>query len=932
MQVIKIKDLKDYCLFSNDENKLISKALLISLEEIIVYINENLSGRSLIQLFDSNHEQVDNLTIRLFEQERKIVINGSFKTKENYIVKIGNETQYVILNPEPGGILDTIYFCDDEDFGAKINNGSVKFKVWSPPAIQIELLLYNHNQQLIETPACLFLHCTKPGIWEIEIDPYKIGLDSLESCFYQYKVMAYGKQHLALDPYALSMAFFNVELYDSVGKAAILNINSPKAVPSGFRKNYTNFQHISDVCDLIVYEINVRDFTIEPGTVDQEIAGTFKGFLHKSDYLHELGITHIQLMPVNKAYTQNEQNKEFTGKKSKHSNYNWGYDPMHYFTLEGRYSTNPNDPYCRIFEFRELIQNMHDKGIGVILDIVFNHTYLADTFETIAPGCYYRLTTDYRISDHTGAGATIESRRKQVGKLFIDVLNYFVKEFHIDGFRFDLMSFMDIETLKQIRTKVGRCYNPENPDELILHGEAWNFTDIENQAFTKSKFESLNIGIFNDSFRDSVSGNSHYYGFIQGNVNETGRLASGIVGGIKTYDNSVLPFDLSSFFNPYNLFAKEPGDCLNYLSVHDGLTLWDKLNISYNGDRKERLNLMKFAYSILFTSQGKIILHGGDEILRTKPPGDYDTEKHRAITSDSVTEEENSLYFHENSYCSNDYTNMFRWSRLTNEYSKDAHELLEYTKGLIAFRRAASAFRYKNAELIEKNLIFLDPDGIEKNQIHSFNSYKLEKFTIIFINGKPFDTCWLIGEIHKENPNPVNNPYKIIFDETGTARITFKKSEIEQFDLEKWENRRTLNIKLVKTPGNWDYLENAYSNFGDNALCPEMLNDRNEITIDLRVQDYKALSVRKENKVDFIAFSVKDINHDCGRMYLVIYNPFNHELAAGFSSIDLTDATTIVDSNHAGIDPILNSDVKISGRTVYLPGKSTAVLRLKSGL
>jgi hypothetical protein len=268
---------------------------------------------------------------------------------------------------------------------------------------------------------------------------------------------------------------------------------------------------------------------------------------------------------------------------------------------------------------------------------------------------------------------------------------------------------------------------------------------------------------------------------------------------------------------------------------------------------------------------------------------------------------------------------------LTNEYSKEAKELLEYVKGLIAFRRTIPGFRYDKAYQIERNLNFLTKPSIDKLKIHSFKSYRLEEFTIIFINGKPFETCWLIGEIHKDNPNPISNPYQINFDETGTARITFRKPEIEQFDLEKWENSRTLNIKLVRTPGNWDYLEYAYTNFGDNALSPEMINDRNEIIIDLNVTDFKALSTLSENKVDFIAFSVKDTDQNGdGILYLVIYNPFEHVLAADFPNLLLNGATIIVDSKNAGVIPILNSEVKIVDQTVFVPKKSTAVLSLKN--
>ncbi len=931
MHQIRLKDLNEYNLFTGKENNLILRALMLSLNEIEIDLKNTLPKYPLIRLFNSNDVQLTDITIVSFEKEKKISIKGQYKTNENYKVIIGNDIENVILNPLPGGILDTLYYCNDDNFGVTVFNNSVYFKVWSPPAIRIELLLFDKEEKIVNTSVPILLGVTKPGVWEISIKPEDFNLTSLDGYFYQYLVTAYGSQRIALDPYAISMASFNSASNDKIGKGAIIDIKSPKANPPDFKKNYSNDKFIENNCDIIAYEINVRDFTIMPGIVEDEIAGSYKGFIQKSEYIKDLGITHVQLMPVSNAYTQNEQNRAFTNKKSEQSHYNWGYDPMNYFTLEGRYSTNPSNPYARIYEFKALIQNLHDSGIGVILDVVFNHTFIADTFENIAPGCYYRLTKDYKISGHTGAGSTIESRLKQVRKLILDVLLFFIREYQIDGFRFDLMSFMDKETIRLIREKAGYAYNPENPEELILQGEAWNFTDLENDAFVKTDYESLNIGIFNDTFRDSVSGNGHFYGYIQGNNGEAGRVASGIVGGVKSYDNNVLPFDKNIFFSPYNLFAQEPSDCLNYLSVHDGLTLWDKIKLSLNDSNKnERLTLMKFAYAILFTSQGKIILHGGDEILRTKPLSDYDTEKHRAFTSEKIEEEEYTKFFHENSYCSNDFTNMFRWNRLNDEFSDLSIELLEYLKGLIKMRRYYSAFRLNTAHKINTSLKFLNDTEVIKEKVNSFNSYKLQQFSVCFINGKPDETYYLTGEIHKTNPNPLHNPYKIVFDKNGSAKITFNKAEIENFDLQKWENPRNLNIKLVKTPGNWDYPEYAYTNYGDNAICPENLNENNEIVIDLSKIDFKSFSNHIEKQTEYIAYVIE--NNDSittsisAKRFLIIHNPLNSVITINFNTINLRNAYIIADNKNAGICKLTQSQVIIEDNCVKVPEKSSTVI------
>ena len=922
MQLLTLKNLKNYNLFSTAGNTRIFSAVLISESEIKIKLKTDLSYNTVTLLFNHKDEQVFLAEIVLLKEEKTVLLKGNFNLYENYFVKVAEEKVPVILNPEIGGIIDTSFFYDDNDFGISFSDNEIRFKLWSPPAVKVELLIFDKDLRAVEKEENFYLKNKKPGIWETSINK------KYENFFFQYKITAYGKKYTALDPYAKSMAVFDAGSEDKTGKAAIINLKSEKANPLGFKRNYYNFDFIENENDIIVYEINVRDFTIQPGIVDENIAGTFKGFIEKILYLKKLGITHVQLMPVNKAFTQKETDRKYTGKTAKESNYNWGYDPMNFFTPEGRYSTNPYNPAARIYEFKEMVQALHNAGIGVILDVVFNHTYTADTFENVAPGCFYRLNDDYTISGHTGAGASIESRRKQVRKFIVDALKFWVEEYHIDGFRFDLMSFFDKETVKQIRNKVGRTYNPENPNELILHGEAWNFTDLKKDAVTKTDFEHLNIGIFNDTFRDALAGNGHDFGFIHGNSEKTAALATAIVGGIKTYDTDCLAFDKKTFFDPYNLFAKEPGDCLNFMSVHDGLTLWDKINLTVKDkSKKERLRLMKSAYAILFTSQGKIIIHGGDEILRTKPLADFDKEKHRALTSDFIDKEENTVFFHENSYCSPDYTNMFRWDRLTNEYAELANELFDYVKGLIKLRRKTAAFRFKTAKKINRNISFIDEYCTGEFKIHSFNSEKLQKLTITFINGIPGETLYLVGEIHKTEANPTENSYVLHFDENGFAQINFNKKQINNFDLKKWDDSRNLNFKLVRTPGNWDYPHNFYSEFGNNSVSPESINENFELTINLSVKDFKIINSTGYNPKNYIAYiieqKIKIKNSEYNRI-LVVHNGKSESLNLNTENLKIP-----ADENITGIGEILFGNIEIEKGEIKIPRKSSAVIAVK---
>ncbi len=918
MQLLTLKNLKNYNLFSIAGNIRIFSALLISDSEIKIKLKTELLHDAVVQLFNYDGRQIFLSEIIFLKEEKTVLIKGDFNLSENYFVKINDEKAPVILNPEIGGILDTNFFNGDNNFGISFSDNEIFFKLWSPPAVKVELLIFDKSLKIVEKEENFCLKNTKPGIWETSINK------KYENFFYQYKITAYGKKYTALDPYAKSMAVFDADSEDKTGKAAIINLKSNAANPANFKKKYRNFDFIENENDIIIYEINVRDFTIQPGTVKPKTAGTFKGFIEKIPYLKELGITHVQLMPVNKAFTQKETDRKYTGKTAKESNYNWGYDPMNFFTPEGRYSTNPYNPAARIYEFKEMIQALHDAGIGVILDVVFNHTYTANTFENVAPGCYYRLNDNFTISGHTGAGASLESRRKQVRKFIIDALIFWVEEYHIDGFRFDLMSFFDKETMMQIRCEAGKTYNPNNPNELILHGEAWNFTDLEENAFVKTDYDSLNIGIFNDTFRDAVAGNGKKHGFIHGNQYETSRLVSAITGAVKTYDSDCMPYNKDIFFSHYNLFAAQPSDCLNFMSIHDGLTLWDKINLTVKDtSKKERLRLMKFAYAILFTSQGKIILHGGDEILRTKPLADFDKEKHRALTSDFIDKEEGSVFFHENSYCSPDYTNMIRRDRLTNEYSELANELLTYVKGLIKMRRYFSVFRFNTAEEINKNIDFIDENCEKKLNIHSFKSYKLQKLILKFINGKAGETLCLTGEIHKKEANPEDNPYILKFNEYGKAEIEFTKDNIHDFDLQKWDYTRNLNFKLVKTPGKWDFNPEHYSGFGHNSVSPESINEKFEAIIDLSRKDFKNIKTDNFTDKNYIAYKIKN----SGKEFIIIHNAQNEDLNLQIKEIENPeDWSIILDNKTTGTEPVQNSEIVIKKNKIIVPEKSSSVI------
>ena len=747
------------------------------------------------------------------------------------------------------------------------------------------------------------------------------------------------------------MASFNPSGNDKIGKGAIISFRNEKIQKSNSSIVFKNGNNIANPVDVVAYEIHVRDFTIQPGLLDSHIAGTFEGFKEKVSYLKSLGITHVQLLPVTKCYTVNDTDRSYNGTEKKEINYNWGYDTHNYFTLQGWFSTNSDCPYTRIKEFRELVQSLHEQGIGVIMDVVYNHTYCAEIFENIAPGCYYRFNPSLKISETTGAGPSLESRRKMVRKLIIDSLKYFVEEFQVDGFRFDLMCFMDHETMRCIRQEVGRAYNPLDRNDLILQGEAWNFTDIEdienNPAITKYKFpENISLGIFNDGVRDAYAGRDINTGFAHGNYFTFDTVIAGITGAIKNFRDDSPVVSNHAFTNPYNSFALSPENCLNFLTVHDGFTLWDKINLSVKETTGLlRARIMRMATAMLFTSQGKIILHGGDEILRTKPLSENDKEKNRAHTSDFVSEEEGVKFFHENSYCSPDFTNMIRWNRLSNKYAGIANEMVLYYKGLIEMRRNIPAFRYSKTENILKGLRFVN--GIKPTVFKSFIDPELDFLKIKFINGPAKNNLFLIGEIHpKGTPaNPAANNFIVNFDAKGSAEIKFSKDQIERFDFTKRGQGNGLNIKLVHEPGIEKTLPESYSEDGSNLIPFSAISENKDVTIDLSVKNYIAC---QNNYIPgfCIAFSLDNTLENSitkkfsGTEYsrLIVYFNAAKTPVKFYSEavINPEKWNVILDDHNAGIKALeyIETETSLQGKTnvliekqfVTVPGQSCAVI------
>ncbi len=396
-------------------------------------------------------------------------------------------------------------------------------------------------------------------------------------------------------------------------------------------------------------------------------------------------MTHIHILPSYDYNSVDEANL--------HENqYNWGYDPQNYNTPEGSYSTNPSDPATRVREMKEMIKALHNAGIGVVMDVVYNHTAENDgsNFELTAPGYYHRHWDDGRYADASGCGNETASDLQQMRDFIINSTRYWAQEYHVDGFRFDLMAIHDIETMNMVAAALKEV----NPS-IFIYGEGWTAGDSplqpERRALKENVSKMENIAVFSDDIRDAIKG--HYTdasdrGFATGKPGLEETVKIGIVAAT---DHPQVDFSKGN--NSRFPYAKSPGMIVNYVSCHDDLTLTDKLRKSMAGEPEENmLEAAKLAQTIIFTSQGTPFMFAGEEIFRDKK-GEH------------------------NSYRSPDSINAIDW----NNKSK-YHGLFDYYRQLIALRKAHPAFRMTSQADIASHLKF---DRTDSRKTPNLISYSL---------------------------------------------------------------------------------------------------------------------------------------------------------------------------------------------------------------
>ncbi len=555
---------------------------------------------------------------------------------------------------------DEIYNTyDKNDLGFTYSKDKTTFKVWAPAASQVLLKLYSTGSYLEDGATVLSINqmfCDKEtGVWSTTID------GDLHGVYYTYVVQNGNSSSETQDVYSKATG---------VNSARSMVVDLERTNPEGWDKDKHVF--VEEQTKAIVWEIHVRDFSSSNTSgVSKEHRGTYLAFTEKDtkvpntnaptcvSYLKELGITHVQLNPVFDFGSVNEA----TG-----VDYNWGYDPVNYNVPEGSYSTDPYHGEVRIKEFKQMVKALHDAGIGVIMDVVYNHMYSGDDscFERTVPNYYFRKQGN-RYLNSSGCGNVTASEKTMFRKFMIDSLRYWAEEYHIDGFRFDLMACHDYETMNLIREELDKIDR-----RILMYGEPWTADNGDNgisgdDCCSKSNAKKLSsrIGMFNDDMRNGIKGGSDddTKGYIQGANFDTYKVLAGMLGASS---------------DTFGRWAKRPSQCVTYASAHDNLTLWDKLLKSnwccsnYDTTDPRIINQNKLSAAFVLMSLGIPFMLAGEEFARTKK-GDH------------------------NSYRSPDSVNSIDWTR-TITYK----ELVDYYKGLIAIRKKFSLLTLASEDAVHK--------------------------------------------------------------------------------------------------------------------------------------------------------------------------------------------------------------------------------------
>ena len=544
---------------------------------------------------------------------------------------------------------------------------ATQFTLWAPTADEVRLMLYEAGEggHAYETVS---MERAEEGTWKTKVEK------DLKGKFYTFNVKIDGK-------WQGDTPGINAKAVGVNGKRAAI-IDLRETDPEGWAEDKR--PPLASPADIIIYEVHHRDFSVHSSS-GIEHKGKFLamtetgtknpgGMATGIDHLKELGVTHVHILPsydyASIDETRLDENK-----------YNWGYDPLNYNVPEGSYSTDPYRPEVRIREFKQMVQALHKAGIRVVLDVVYNHTFntAESNFERTVPGYFYRQRPDGTLADASACGNETASNRPMMRKYMIESVLYWINEYHIDGFRFDLMGIHDIETMNEIR-KAASAIDPT----IFIYGEGWAASapqmPEDSLAMKANTYKMPGIAAFSDEMRDALRGpfnNNEQGAFLAGLPGGEESIKFGIAGAVKhpQVNNDSVNYSKAPW-------AGQPTQMISYVSCHDDMCLVDRLKASVPGITPEELvRLDKLAQTAVFTSQGVPFIYAGEEVLRDK----------KGV---------------HNSYQSPDSINAIDWDRKT--LNADA---FAYYKGLIQLRRNHPAFRLGDAELVRKHLEFLPVEG-----------------------------------------------------------------------------------------------------------------------------------------------------------------------------------------------------------------------------
>jgi len=608
---------------------------------------------------------------------------------------------------------EAAYAYDGDDLGAVVSENTTTFKLWAPISSGVVLNIYDSG-----TPASLI--AKDATATDTPSQTVQMTKGTKGTWIYTFNSNLHGKYYT----YSVTNGIYTNEVVDPYAKSTGVNggrgmvVDFSQTNPDGFE--YDNRPDtIINYTDAIIYELHVRDLTTHSSwAVDsqyQTYRGKFMGFtVHGTtfnsvttgiDHIIELGVTHVQLLPFfdyGNAVDESGSNTQF----------NWGYMPLNFNTLEGYYSTNPYDGSVRINEFKQLVQTLTDSDIRLIMDVVYNHTGQSgdSNFSLILPGYYYRMNADGSFSNGSGTGNETASERYMMQKFMVDSVSFWASEYNISGFRFDLMALHDTETMNMIVDAL-HAIDPT----IMVYGEPWTGGGSllsSSLAANKNNLDDMpGVAAFNDDLRNGIKGDTRGAtgGFIQNKLDDTvlNKLKNGIVGGV------AFPGIDLNYLNYQKAWGLGPTQVINYASAHDDNTLYDKLMLSTSTYQKTYIaEMAKQANAIVLLSQGIPFIHAGAEFLRSKPLA-------------------SGTGYEANSYASPDSTNQLRWDLKAQTKNM---AVFEYYKDIIQLRKGHPAFRLSTAQEVLDSMAFLET-----------NDSSVVAYTISgYANGDSFDKILVV--------------------------------------------------------------------------------------------------------------------------------------------------------------------------------------------